>query len=45
VLGEFVDRERPELTNEYRKLIEGVQRGTVKLKKPQLDWLELSFRE
>ncbi len=45
IIGEFVDRDRPELSNEYRKLIEGVQRGTIKLKKPHLDWLELSFRE
>lgn len=45
ILGEFIDRDRPEMTYEYRKLIEGVQRGTIKLKKPHLDWLELSFRE
>ncbi|WXG40095.1 MAG: 2-oxoacid:ferredoxin oxidoreductase subunit beta [Candidatus Freyarchaeum deiterrae] len=45
ILGEFVDRERPEMTFEYRKLIEGVQRGIIKLKKPHLDWLELSLRE
>ncbi|MBS7251401.1 MAG: 2-oxoacid:ferredoxin oxidoreductase subunit beta [Candidatus Freyarchaeota archaeon] len=45
ILGEFADRDRPEMANEYRKLIEGVQRGTIKLKRPQLDWLELSFRE
>lgn len=45
IIGEFVDRDRPELSNEYRKLIEGVQRGTIKLKKPHLDWFELSFRE
>jgi len=44
IVGEFIDVELPELTEEYRKLIEGIKNGTIKAKKPRLDWLELAIR-
>jgi 2-oxoglutarate ferredoxin oxidoreductase subunit beta len=44
IIGEFIDVELPELTSEYRKLIEGIKDGTIKAKKPRLDWLELAIR-
>ncbi len=44
IIGEFIDVELPELTEEYRKLIEGIKDGTIKAKKPRLDWLELAIR-
>ncbi len=44
IVGEFIDRERPEFTEQYWMLVRGVQDGTIKLRKPKLDWFELELR-